>query len=119
MKFTITREQLQEGLGAVAAAIPAKTTLPVPANVLVEASKQGGGGRGAQAGRSRGIRRLDRGEPADPERRPVGAAARSHADGGDEWSPPGQDGRARNRRLDGRSDRPTQGARAGPPALPG
>src|SRR5436305_14843700 len=43
MKFTITREQLQEGLGAVAAAIPAKTTLPVLANVLVEASKQGGG----------------------------------------------------------------------------
>src|SRR5438876_7648572 len=43
MKFTITREQLQEGLGAVAAAIPAKTTLPVLANVLVEATKQGGG----------------------------------------------------------------------------
>ena len=41
MKFTITREQLQEGLAAVAAAIPAKTTLPVLANVLVEASKQG------------------------------------------------------------------------------
>src|SRR6266478_4300430 len=43
MKFTITREQLQEGLAAVAAAIPAKTTLPVLANVLVEASKQAGG----------------------------------------------------------------------------
>src|SRR5205085_1521515 len=43
MKFTITREQLQEGLMAVAAAIPAKTTLPVLGNVLVEASKQGGG----------------------------------------------------------------------------
>src|SRR5438128_3019994 len=43
MKFTITREQLQEGLGAVAAAIPTKTTLPVLANVLVEATKQGGG----------------------------------------------------------------------------
>src|SRR5207245_982775 len=41
MKFTITREQLQEGLGAVAAAIPAKTTLPVLANVLLEATKQG------------------------------------------------------------------------------
>src|SRR3989442_2271516 len=41
MKFTITREQLQEGLSAVAAAIPAKTTLPVLANVLVEATKQG------------------------------------------------------------------------------
>src|SRR2546428_133500 len=45
MKFTITREQLQEGLAAVAAAIPAKTTLPVLANVLVEASKQAGGVR--------------------------------------------------------------------------
>ncbi|MGH7699634.1 MAG: DNA polymerase III subunit beta, partial [Gemmatimonadales bacterium] len=41
MKFTITREQLQEGLGAVAAAVPAKTTLPVLANVLVDATKQG------------------------------------------------------------------------------
>ena len=41
MKFTITREQLQEGLSAVSAAIPAKTTLPVLSNVLVEASKQG------------------------------------------------------------------------------
>src|SRR5437870_13242847 len=41
MKFTITREQLQEGVMAVAAAIPAKTTLPVLANVLVEAAKQG------------------------------------------------------------------------------
>ena len=41
MKFTITREQLQEGLGAVAAAVPAKTTLPVLSNVLVEVTKQG------------------------------------------------------------------------------
>src|SRR2546426_6293018 len=41
MKFTITGEQLQEGLTAVAAAIPAKTTLPVLSNVLVEATKQG------------------------------------------------------------------------------
>src|SRR5690349_20763614 len=41
MKFTITREQLLEGVSAVAAAIPAKTTLPVLANVLVEATKQG------------------------------------------------------------------------------
>src|SRR5258707_12995715 len=43
MKSAITVEQLQEGLAAVAAAIPAKTTLPVLANVLVEASKQSGG----------------------------------------------------------------------------
>ena len=41
MKFTITREQLHEGLGAVAATVPAKTTLPVLSNVLVEASKDG------------------------------------------------------------------------------
>src|SRR5438876_10627948 len=41
MKFTSTREQLQEGLSGVAAAIPAKTTLPVLANVLVEVTKQG------------------------------------------------------------------------------
>lgn len=41
MKFTITREQLQEGLTAVAAAVPAKTTLPVLSNVLLEVTKQG------------------------------------------------------------------------------
>ena len=41
MKFTITREKLHEGLGAVAASVPTKTTLPVLANILVEASKEG------------------------------------------------------------------------------
>jgi DNA polymerase-3 subunit beta len=41
MKLTITRERLQEGLTAVAAAVPAKTTLPVLSNVLVETTKQG------------------------------------------------------------------------------
>ena len=41
MKFTITREKLYEGLGAVAASVPSKTTLPVLANILVEASKDG------------------------------------------------------------------------------
>lgn len=41
MRFTVTREQLQEGLTAVAAAIPAKTTLPVLSNVLIEAGKHG------------------------------------------------------------------------------
>jgi len=41
MKFTITRERLQEGLTAVAASVPAKTTLPVLANVLVSASEEG------------------------------------------------------------------------------
>ncbi len=41
MKFTITREKLHEGLGAVAASIPSKTTLPVLSNILVEAMKDG------------------------------------------------------------------------------
>jgi len=41
MKFTITREKLHEGLGAVAASVPTKTTLPVLANILVEANKDG------------------------------------------------------------------------------
>ena len=41
MKFTITRERLQEGLVAVAASVPTKTTLPVLANILVEASADG------------------------------------------------------------------------------
>jgi DNA polymerase III subunit beta len=37
MKFTITRENLQQGLGAVAGSIPSRTTLPVLANILIEA----------------------------------------------------------------------------------
>src|ERR671918_369020 len=41
MKLTITREQLQEGLVAAAAAVPAKTTLPILANILLEATKDG------------------------------------------------------------------------------
>lgn len=41
MKFTITREKLQEGLVAVAASVPTKTTLPVLANILVEAVGKG------------------------------------------------------------------------------
>ncbi|MGH7562741.1 MAG: DNA polymerase III subunit beta [Gemmatimonadales bacterium] len=41
MKFTITRDKLQEGLVAVAASVPSKTTLPVLANLLVEASRDG------------------------------------------------------------------------------
>ena len=40
MRFTITREKLQEGLTAVAASIPAKTTLPVLANILVETTEK-------------------------------------------------------------------------------
>src|SRR5262249_28579339 len=41
MKFTITREKLHEGLGAVAASVPSKTTLPVLSNILVEATRDG------------------------------------------------------------------------------
>ena len=41
MRFTISREKLQEGLAAVAASIPAKTTLPVLANILVETTDRG------------------------------------------------------------------------------
>ncbi len=41
MKFTITRERLQEGLVAVAATVPTKTTLPVLANILIEATSDG------------------------------------------------------------------------------
>ncbi len=41
MRFTISREKLQEGLAAVAASIPAKTTLPVLANILVESTDRG------------------------------------------------------------------------------
>lgn len=41
MKFTITRERLHEGLSAVTATVPTKTTLPVLANVLLEAGDDG------------------------------------------------------------------------------
>src|SRR5215216_3600880 len=41
MRLTISREKLQEGLAAVAASIPAKTTLPVLANILVETTDRG------------------------------------------------------------------------------
>ncbi len=41
MKFTITRENLQQGLAAVAATIPTRTTLPVLSNILVEAESGG------------------------------------------------------------------------------
>ena len=41
MKFTITREQLQGGLLAVASSVPTRTTLPVLSNILVEATKDG------------------------------------------------------------------------------
>lgn len=41
MRFTISREKLQEGLSAVSASIPTKTTLPVLANILVETTDRG------------------------------------------------------------------------------
>ena len=41
MRFTISREKLQEGLTAVTATIPAKTTLPVLANILMETTEKG------------------------------------------------------------------------------
>ncbi|HWV35219.1 MAG TPA: DNA polymerase III subunit beta [Thermomicrobiales bacterium] len=41
MKFTITRDRLQQGLAAVAATVPARTTLPVLSNILVEATEEG------------------------------------------------------------------------------
>src|SRR6187401_3258829 len=41
MRFTISREKLQEGLVAVGPSIPAKTTLPVLANILLETTERG------------------------------------------------------------------------------
>ena len=41
MKVTISREKLLEGLTAVGATIPAKTTLPVLSNFLVETTERG------------------------------------------------------------------------------
>ncbi len=41
MRFTITREKLQEGLAAVTPAVPNKTTLPVLSNLLVETTDKG------------------------------------------------------------------------------
>lgn len=41
MRFTITRESLQQGLAAVGASIPTRTTLPVLSNILLEADSSG------------------------------------------------------------------------------
>jgi DNA polymerase III subunit beta len=41
MKVSITREKLQEGLGAVAGSIPTRSTLPVLSNLLLEAEEGG------------------------------------------------------------------------------
>lgn len=39
MNFTITRQKLHEGLAAVSASLPSKTTLPVLSNILFEAQE--------------------------------------------------------------------------------
>ena len=41
MKFTITRQNLHNGLAAVSASIPSKTTLPVLSNILLETEDDG------------------------------------------------------------------------------
>lgn len=41
MRFTISREKLQEGLAAVTPTTPPKTTLPVLANILIETTENG------------------------------------------------------------------------------
>ncbi|HEX7050912.1 MAG TPA: DNA polymerase III subunit beta [Longimicrobiales bacterium] len=41
MKFTITRDNLQQGLAAVGASVPVRTTLPVLSNILLEADADG------------------------------------------------------------------------------
>ena len=41
MRFTISREKLQEGLAAVTSAVPSKTTLPVLANLLIQTTEKG------------------------------------------------------------------------------
>ena len=41
MNFTITRQKLHEGLAAVSASLPSKTTLPVLSNILFEAEGEG------------------------------------------------------------------------------
>ena len=41
MNFTITRQNLHQGLAAVSASIPSKTTLPVLSNILLEARDDG------------------------------------------------------------------------------
>jgi DNA polymerase III subunit beta len=41
MRFTITRENLQQGLASVGASIPTRTTLPVLSNLLIEAVAEG------------------------------------------------------------------------------
>jgi len=39
MKFKITRDNLQQGLAAVGASIPTRTTLPVLSNILIDVGR--------------------------------------------------------------------------------
>ena len=41
MRFTITRQNLHQGLSAVSASLPSKTTLPVLSNILIETTADG------------------------------------------------------------------------------
>jgi len=41
MKFTITRQNLHQGLNAVSASLPSRTTLPILSNILIEAGPDG------------------------------------------------------------------------------
>ncbi|MSR22176.1 MAG: DNA polymerase III subunit beta [Gemmatimonadetes bacterium] len=41
MRFTITRQNLHQGLNAVSASLPSKTTLPVLSNILLETTADG------------------------------------------------------------------------------
>ena len=41
MRFTISRDKLQDGLTAVGPSVPSKTTLPVLANLLLETTERG------------------------------------------------------------------------------
>ena len=60
----------------------------------------------AEAHRARGLRGEHGGEPADPQRRALGAPARAHAHGGDQRAPAGPHGRAHAARRAARR-RPT------------
>jgi DNA polymerase-3 subunit beta len=63
MKVTVTRENFQRGLSAVAATIPTRTTLPVLSNILVETLEEGLRVRGTDLDISVSIQ-----TPADVER---------------------------------------------------
>src|SRR5256885_2994110 len=78
---------------------------------------EGRGGGGAQARPARRPRGFDRGEPADPERRAVGAPAPPHAHGGDQRGPAPPNGRARPGGVEPPPDRSPPTAPADPPAL--